>query len=108
MQEEVPDLYAVLGVKRREKQSIIKKKFQRRVVALQGEGKPTEDLETAYAMLSNPASREEYDALLLQNVKSVERKAPRHKREVKKRDEAAFGHIGGDILRFLFWNWWHW
>lgn len=64
MQDEVPDLYEVLGVARWADQSLIEAQYRRRHAALLEAGQPTEELETAYAMLIDAESRAEYDELL--------------------------------------------
>ena len=68
MQEEVPDLYEVLGVNRGMNQSHIEEQFRSKSQMLQSAGQSTEALEAAYAILTDPESREEYDALLGENA----------------------------------------
>ena len=64
MPEEVPDLYEVLSVQRWADQSLIESQYQRKHDAYVQAGQDTEELEEAYAILSAPESRGEYDAML--------------------------------------------
>ena len=64
MAEEVPDLYEVLSVQRWADQSLIEAQYQRKHDAYAQAGQDTEDLEEAYAILSDPQSRDEYDEML--------------------------------------------
>ena len=66
--EDVPDLYAVIGVKRWAKQPALERGYRRRLAVLQKLGEPTEELETAFAILSDPVTREEYGDLLFAKV----------------------------------------
>jgi curved DNA-binding protein CbpA len=64
MPEEVPDLYEVLSVQRWADQSLIEAQYQRKHDAYVQAGQDTEELEEAYAILSDPESRAEYDDML--------------------------------------------
>ena len=66
MREEVPDLYEVLGVQRWADQSLIEEQFRRKHQSYLEAGQPTEELESAYAVLSDAESRGEYDELLFE------------------------------------------
>ena len=64
MPEEIPDLYRVLGVQRWADQSLIEAQYRRKYEAYVDVAQDTEELESAYAILSDPESRREYDELL--------------------------------------------
>ena len=64
MPEEVPDLYRVLNVQRWADQSLIEVQYRRKYEAYVEATQDTEELESAYAILSDPESRGEYDELL--------------------------------------------
>lgn len=66
MPEEVPDLYEVLGVERWADQSLIEEQYRRKHASFVQAGQPTEELESAYAVLSDAESRGEYDELLIE------------------------------------------
>lgn len=68
MPEDVPDLYAVIGAKRWAKQPALARAYHRRLAVLQKLGEDTEELETAFAMLSDPVTRKEYGDLLFASV----------------------------------------
>ena len=82
MPEEVPDLYEVLSVARWVDQPLMDSQFRRRHAAFVQAGQPTEELESAYAILSDPASRNEYDDLLFgQDADVFEAEQEAEKRE---------------------------
>ena len=64
MPEEVPDLYKVLSVQRWADQSLIETQYRHKYEAYVEAAQDTEELESAYAILSDPESRGEYDELL--------------------------------------------
>ena len=64
MSEEVPDLYKVLSVQRWADQSLIEAQYRRKYEAYVEATQDTEELDSAYAILSDPESRGEYDELL--------------------------------------------
>ena len=64
MPEEIPDLYKVLSVQRWADQSLIEAQYRRKYEAYVEASQDTEELESAYAILSEPESRGEYDELL--------------------------------------------
>ena len=64
MQEYVADLYKVLGVGRSASQSQMEEQYHREHLALQASGQSTNELELAYAVLTDVESRKEYDQLL--------------------------------------------
>ena len=64
MAEEVPDLYEVLSVQRWADQPLIEAQYRRKFDAYVQAGQDTEKLDEAYAILSDPESRGEYDEML--------------------------------------------
>ena len=64
MPGEVPDLYKVLSVQRWADQSLIEAQYRRKYEAYVEATQDTEELDSAYAILSDPESRGEYDELL--------------------------------------------
>ena len=64
MPEEIPDLYEALSVQRWADQSLIEAQYRRKRDAYVQANQDTEELESAYAILSEPESRGEYDELL--------------------------------------------
>jgi curved DNA-binding protein CbpA len=64
MAEEVPDLYEVLSVQRWADQPLIEAQYRRKYEAYVQAGQDTDELDEAYAILSDPESRGEYDDML--------------------------------------------
>ena len=64
MAEEIPDLYEVLSVRRWADQPLIEAQYHWKYDACIQAGQNTEELDGAYAILSDPESRGEYDDML--------------------------------------------
>ena len=71
MPDEIPDLYKVLSVQRWADQSLIEAQYRRKYEAYVEATQDTEELESAYAILSDPESRGEYDELLFREEADV-------------------------------------
>jgi DnaJ-class molecular chaperone len=76
MAEKTPDLYAVIGVEQFSFPKVVEEQYNRKLEMLRQAGKDTEELETAYTILSDPNTRGEYDDLLLEGMEGMEPDAP--------------------------------
>lgn len=82
MSEEVPDLYEVLSVQRWADQPLIEAQYHRKHAAYVQAGQDTDELDEAYAILSDVDSRGEYDNMLFsQDEAAFEAEAEWEKQE---------------------------
>jgi curved DNA-binding protein CbpA len=93
MPEEVQDLYLVLGVQRWADQSVIEEQYRSKLE--QWSGWSMDDLESAYAVLSDPTLRGEYDELLIEQDVAAYLEAPAS--GVMEKEEG-YGRVGNAIF----------
>ncbi len=98
MEEEVPDLYEVLSVARWADQPLIEEQYRRKHDAYLQAGQPTEELESAYAVLSDVESRGEYDDMLFSQEEAA-LEAERAEGEWE-----SGGRSGGNFMKIASWG----
>ena len=100
MEEEIPDLYEVLSVARWADQPLIEEQYLRKHDAYLQAGHPTEELESAYAVLSDVESRGEYDDMLF----SQEEAALEAERGEDEDEWEPSGGSGGNFMKIASWG----